>query len=107
MRRYLCPTPHECCTGGNANLGPSALTGHKAHASSEESFKCYGKYLVSMGFTKQGPREFVNPETGAIRLLDKPSRFGVPIRRGKNEKDSGGNRTTPMRSGQAIVILHG
>ncbi len=85
MRAYLCGVPRESCQGGlkqvNAFLRAMVF---RVHSSPESAFACHKRYLVSRGFVPVGNRELLNPETGAIRVMTKKSRFGGRLRRGKS-----------------------
>jgi len=79
---YLCGTPDEYCTGGKLSTDQSL--GHKKyHGDRKGAFKCHVRYLLSLGFVQNAPREFVNPVNGYIRVLSKKSKFGGVLRYGK------------------------
>lgn len=81
MRFHMCGTPsHECSGAKRIVPWPGDV---RAHEDPAAAFKCHKSYLIRLGFTEVGRRELVNPETGAIRVLTKPSRFGAPLRQGK------------------------
>lgn len=59
---------------------------HNKHNSSGDSFDCHANHLVKIGFKKLSSREYENPDTGAVRILTKRSRFGAfspPGKRGE------------------------
>ena len=72
-KAYTCGVPELECSGGKKMVGSSM---EKLHGGRDEAFKCHVRYLLSQGFTRQGQREFKNPENGRIRVLTKKSRFG-------------------------------
>lgn len=82
-RRYLCGVEYSECSGSYVTT-PSGP--RKAHGSSEEAFKCMAAYLLRQGFTQVGGREFAAPNNGPIRVLTKKSRFGFPLRPGKENR---------------------
>ena len=91
--RYLCGVPDEHCTGGELKTD-QALQHKKCHTSPQEAFKCHVRYLINvLGFKRLGAREFINPESGYVRVLPKSTRFGGRLRSGKGED----NRITKSR----------
>lgn len=81
----LCTVPKEHCQG--SKIGHAAdhvhATASKKHGSHEEAFRCMTHYLTEVkGYEQVGSREFKAPD-GPIRVLGKPSRFGVSLRKGK------------------------
>src|SRR5687767_11681699 len=89
-RRFLCGVPDSRCEGTLTRMHITA--GMKTHGSTDEAFKCMKHYLLSEGYTQVGPREFSapptkeNPDGGPIRVLTKKSRFGAPLRPGKENR---------------------
>ena len=105
MSRFIsCGTPSEECTGAKAIMNNGWRGALKAHSSSEDAFKCHANHLVKLGFVQHGPREFINPEGGAIRVLTKKSHFGSPLRGGKEDKGKGGKRLVPKRKASGAII---
>jgi hypothetical protein len=105
MRRYLCGVPDKQCEGSNVTINK---TGCKVHASSQEAFKCYCRFLVQEGYIKVGTREFQDPKDGYIRVLTKPSHFGAPLRLGKLGEGGAsgkGKRFTYIKPGAQGVLL--
>ena len=82
--RYLCGTPDNSCTGSHAVLWEH-IGKTKTHSSHEEAFACYRRYLVEQGYTPIGSRAYSPPDGGPILVIDKKSRFGGWLRRGKSE----------------------
>jgi hypothetical protein len=107
MRRYACGVPTNDCCGGIARMGPSGLSITKCHCTTEEAFKCYRRYLIKQGWKEVRSRVFEPPGGGPLRILDKKSKFGAPLRRGKSDDKGGGNRLTPLKPGQCGLIVPG
>lgn len=81
---YLCGTPELECVGGKITRVCNSYRGSKkGHASRDEAFKCYSKYLIRNGWTRIGSREFAGPNGGPVRVLTKKTRFGGRLRQGK------------------------
>lgn len=83
--KCLCGTPKSNCTGSkiftNSGLGGYTI----AHSSSKEAFRCFKKYLISLGYEPIGIRELRAPDGSGIKVLSKQSHFGMPLRKGKSE----------------------
>lgn len=103
MRRYICCTPPQSCSGSKGSLGPSGLSARKLHTTSDEVLSCYGRYLESQGYKKLARREFEDPVTGRVLIV--PKNPGLPCRAGKSEDGKSGNRYTPMAKGQAAGFV--
>jgi hypothetical protein len=93
--RFLCGTPEKKCLGSrifsNAGLGKSTV----AHTSSVDAFRCHKRYLINeLGYEAIGSRELRSPDGSGILVLSKQSKFGMPLRKGKNQ-DGKGNRYQP------------
>jgi hypothetical protein len=81
-KRRLCGLPpHEC--RGDATRLSHGLAGLKSHGSAEEAFECYRAWLLRQGYRQVGGREFEPPGRGRVVVLTKKSRFGAPLRGGK------------------------
>jgi hypothetical protein len=81
--RYLCGTPSEFCQGAHFQTD-QLLKSKKAHASSEDAFKCYAHYLIHhAGYKRIGQREFSLGHDKPILVLTKKIRFGGALRQGK------------------------
>lgn len=107
MKRFLCGTPNDSCVGAITQLNAGIRSRSKAHATREDAFKCYQKWLLSQGYKKVGGREFAPPEgvdDGYITLLNKKSKFGAIMRQGKagSKSLSGVNRFVPKHSGKRM-----
>lgn len=83
-QRFLCGVPKDECTGGILHTDQTFTT-TKCHASREEAFSCMRRFLIRQQFVPLSTREFVNPQTGSIRILPKKSKFGGRLRSGKGE----------------------
>src|SRR5262245_26012836 len=96
-KRRLCGVPpHECC-GTSGGLSPGLSFGLKSHATPEQAFECHRAWLLRQGYRQVGGREFESPHGGVV-VLTKKSRFGAPLRGGKE------NRSMPARfTGGTIV----
>jgi len=94
--RYLCGVPEHQCQGAVTKVSPSWRGSMKSHASSEEAFRCYRRYLLNQGYEQVGPREFKR-EGEPITVLPKKSRFGSPLRKGKE------GRWMPDKKDHAII----
>lgn len=98
MRAYMCGVPREECRSGVKQVDKDSIP---AHATPDGAFRCHADHLIRAGFTRLSPREFVNPKTGCVRVLTRPSKFGAPLRLGKRgDKEGGtmsGNRLTFKR----------
>lgn len=107
-RNYtLCGTPKEECSGAMLAVPWGTV---KAHSDPVSAFKCQKRHLIASGYKEVGMRELVSPETGAIRLLTKPSHFGGPIRGGKRGDKEGasvagkrGVYSTPYTCGGGVA----
>ena len=86
-----CGSPVNQCSGTMVTdgIGKNYI---RYHRDSKESHRCYGKYLMSQGFTRhEGKRrEFKRPDDGSIQIL--PKKLGVPVMTGKRG-DTGGGRS--------------
>jgi len=91
----LCGVPDQDCVGSKYITDQSLPK--KCHASRADAFQCMVRHLIKLGFTRVGPREFVNPENGRVRVLSKQSHFGAVLRTGKE-----GNRFQPERGAGLI-----
>ena len=74
----------------------------RVHSSHEQAFQCYCAHLVASGYKRIGHREFEQPDSDAILVLRKKSRFGTEMRKGKSG-DKSNSRFTPMRGRGAIT----
>ena len=80
MRRHICGTPREGCTG---TLSTVDKEGIGTHATAQEAFECHRRFLISRGFVPVGMRELIDPADGCVRVLtkntdrEKPSRAGL------------------------------
>lgn len=83
--KILCGSPDHHCTGAPF-VTDQQLRSRKAHATSEEAFRCYAHHLLLDGYTQIGSREFKPPGGGPVRLLTKKSRFGGNLRGGKESR---------------------
>lgn len=83
--RVLCGVPQIHCRGGHLTTD-QVFTTNKCHSSHPEAFKCMRNYLVNvLHFEQVGPREFIEPDSGRIRVLTKKTRFGGHLRTGKEQ----------------------
>lgn len=103
MRRHICGTPAEGCTGTRSVVDKEGVG---THATAEEAFACYRQYLIGQGFRPVGTRELVDPSDGYVRVLTKKIRFGAPVRRGKGPESGSaiGNRLADMDPGEPRVL---
>jgi hypothetical protein len=88
QKRFLCGVPTEKCCGRNNNFS-HGMKCTKSHTLPQEAFACYAAYLLSLGYTKVGSREFAAPDDGPIMVLSKKSRFGAVLRGGKEGRYMG------------------
>lgn len=79
-----CGTPQEKCMGKTVktNHGLSSRVS-KAHSTAAEAFTCFTSYLIFQGWIRVGNKEFMSPEGGPIRVLPRPGKFGLRLRKGK------------------------
>ncbi len=83
--QYLCQSPGSHCGGAKSQYCSGMVKcDSKTHATPQECFRCYTRYLLSQGYTQLGKREFVKGD-GPILLLDKPSK-GTRLRGGKGKR---------------------
>ena len=103
MRRHICGTPLDGCTG---TLSTVDKEGIGTHSTAEEAFECHRQYLLAQGFTPIGPRELIDPTDGRVRVLTKKIRFGARVRRGKGPESGSavGNRLADMDPGAPRVV---
>lgn len=82
---YMCPTPEMHCSGGKPQLNAATRNAPKKfHQTSEDSYRCYRKYLITvLGFEDMGNREFRDPNGGPRIFLSKKSKFAERFRPGK------------------------
>ena len=102
MRRHICGTPREACTGSPSTVDKDSVG---THATAEEAFACYRHHLLARGFIPVGPRELIDPADGYVRVLTKKIRFGASVRRGKGPESGSaiGNRFADMHPGQPRI----
>ena len=104
MKKYVaCGVPMSNCEGASAQLSSSISGKLKVHGSHKQAFKCYEKYLLSLGFKKIGNREYEDPETHVIRVLTKKSRFGGLLRTGKSGEGATKRAMPEDRTGGLII----
>jgi hypothetical protein len=97
---FMCGTPHDKCTGFLAKTNHGLEhTQPRAHGSPEQAFNCAKQYLLRMGFTQIGSRDFSPPDGGPVRTLTKKTRFGGRLRSGKE-----GQRNQPMGKRGGIIF---
>ena len=103
MRRHICGTPRESCTGNPSTVDKESVG---THATANEAFECHRQYLISLGFTPIGMRELIDPADGYVRVLTKKIRFGARVRRGKGPESGSaiGNRLADMHPGTPRVV---
>jgi len=104
MLRYLCGTPDHKCGGTTLQVDKRL---RKVHASSEDAFACFRRYLISMGYTSVGPRELASPDDGRVLVLTKKSKFGGALRVGKTADKSGKRLTFNWVHGHTGGCIHG
>jgi hypothetical protein len=87
---YMCGVPKEHCNGSPENVNAGLGGTRKVHSAPENAHRCHARWLVTACGAKQlGPREFLMPEdkeTGqesTVMIIDKKSKFGAPLRNGK------------------------
>ena len=103
MRRHICGTPADACMGRPSVVDKEGIG---THATAEEAFACYRRYLISLGFRPVWTRELVDPSDGYVRVLTKRIRFGAPVRRGKRPESGSavGNRLADMAPGELRIV---
>jgi len=103
MRKVVCGTPLAECKGTFISIDKHPS---KAHSTSAEAFECYCRHLIRHGYVKVGNREFQRPGE-PVRVLRKPSKFGMPLRMGKGgEGMTKGNRYTRHgKPGQRSIVV--
>jgi hypothetical protein len=103
MRKHLCGTPREHCTGSPSTVDKESVG---THATAHEAFACHRQYLISIGFKPIGPRELIDPADGYVRVLTKKIRFGASARRGKGPESGSaiGNRLADMHPSQPRIV---
>jgi len=101
-RIYACPTPSEHCTGGRTTVNQFMRSSSvKYHVSSEDAYRCYRRYLIEvLEYKDMGNREFKSPDGGPRVFLAKKSKFGSPMRLGKE-----GARYMPTGKGRSGTIV--
>jgi hypothetical protein len=104
MRRHLCGTPRQHCTGSPSTVDKESLG---THATAHEAFACHRHYLIThLGHIPLGPRELLDPADGLVRVLTKKIRFGSPVRRGKGPEGGSaiGNRLADLHPRQPRIL---
>ena len=103
MRRHICGTPRESCTGRPSTVDKESIG---THAAAHEAFACHRQYPISIGFVSIGTRELIDPADGYVRVLTKKIRFGARVRRGKGPEGGSaiGNRLADMHPGQPRIV---
>jgi hypothetical protein len=78
--RFVCSTPVDKCRGASGERDKI-----KVHSTMDQVRSCTVNYLLSLGYKKLSSREFENPETGSILVLNKkplrskPGKGGRPM----------------------------
>lgn len=104
-KRFACGTPSSNCTGGITQLSHGIETKlSRTHSYSDEAHRCHMRYLMSLGCKPMGARELENPNTGAVLILSKKSKFGGKLKPGKKGKD-GSKATRFMPNNQTGGVL--
>ncbi|HYE19447.1 MAG TPA: hypothetical protein VEA69_13435 [Tepidisphaeraceae bacterium] len=98
MRRHICGTPADHCSGSNTCVDKDWV---RTHSTAEEAFECHQRHLLRSGFVQIGPRELIDPTDGYVRVLTRKMRFGASVRRGKGAESGSavGNRLADMDPG--------
>lgn len=100
MRLYTCGVPHSHCTGSYVAANQGQNKGIYAHGSTQQAFACHKKYLLNQGFKQIGSKEFVDPESGYVRVLTRPGKFGGVMRGGKSGDKGGTNKRVVPKVGK-------
>lgn len=95
MRKYLCGVPKGECTGSSTEANQGLGKYVMAHSTNEQAFKCYKNYLLRSGYKQVGARDFANPTDGRVLILNRKSKFGAPMRKGKSVKGQPSKRIVP------------
>ena len=107
MRMYLCGCPQADCKASSVGSSSGVSRGAKnikAHASREDAYRCFVRYLESTGHIRLSPREFETPQ-GTILLLNKRTHFGAELRGGKSEAANGKpSRFMPRTRGGGAIL---
>lgn len=85
---YLCSTPQEHCGGARTKFSNGLGKAGKTHGTPQDCCKCYKRYLLKLGYTQIGPREFVLGD-GPVILVNKASKSGTRLRGGKGGRYMG------------------
>ena len=103
MRRHICGTPRESCTGTHSTVDKEGVG---THTTAHEAFECHRRHLISLGFVPIGTRELIDPADGYVRVLTKKIRFGARVRRGKGSEGGSavGNRLADMDPGGPRIV---
>ena len=93
---YTCGVDKRFCSGSAAS-GSSGLRHIRTHSSSEEAFRCMARHLVNdEGYERTGSRTFAPSDGGPILVLDKKSKFGGVLRKGKRGTDTASSASRVM-----------
>jgi hypothetical protein len=103
MRKHICGTPAEACTGTLCTVDKEGI---RTHATAAEAFECHRQHLIRLGFVPVGTRELVDPGDGCVRVLTKKIRFGASVRRGKGPESGSaiGNRLADMDHARPRIV---
>ena len=97
---FACGVPRINCSGQLAKVSHGLDNSQiKTHSTHDGAFACMSAYLIKIGYTRIGGREFSPPDGGPVRVLTKRTRYGAPLRNGKE-----GNRHMPCYHRSGIVV---
>lgn len=91
---YICGVPEASCSGALKSVSHGLGLHKKVHVSPEQAFNCNARYLIKQGYTRIGRKEFFPPDGGPIIILTRSSKFGMPLRVGKEHTRHMPNRRT-------------
>lgn len=103
--KYLCGTPSKNCVAGTVIANNGLNKACKAHSSREDAFRCYVRYLRSIGYTQleNDGRAFRPSDGGPVLVLNKKSKFGAELRPGKSGGDVKAKRFRPLRGAGTLI----
>lgn len=81
-KKFLCGLSEINCSGSFVNL---PFGSRKCHSSPKEALKCYGRYLISQGYTQLSSRTFTKNDESPVLVLPRESKFGTMLRGGKGK----------------------
>lgn len=102
--KYACGV-HEDCTGERGALSSGLQgAGIRLHDSPESAFACMKASLLRQGYTQLDGRAFSPPDSGEVRILTRPSKFGARLQGGKGRRWMSNAKARGRKARGGIVV---